>query len=265
MCMTYEEKMDRIKHYRPIDDAFFEVVAKDIYVSREILRTIMEKPKLNVKEVVVQSSERNLYGRSVRLDALCTLKKGVKANIEVQRANDDDHIRRVRFNASLVTVRESESSDRFKDIIELYVIFVTEYDLFKQGKTVYHIHKRVDETGKVINDGLHEIYVNAAIGDGSDTAALMKCFMSEYVDDPKFPALSKRVKILKDTETGRSEVISVMNDIEERAVKAERLRQIKILIGRGKTPEEIVELSDYSQKEVKEARQELLISLSQSA
>lgn len=116
MFMTDEEKLDRIKHYRPID-VFFEVVAKDIYVSREILRTIMEKPKLNVKEVVVQSSERNLYGRSVRLDALCTLKKGVKANIEVQRANDDDHIRRVRFNASLVTVRESESSDRFKDII----------------------------------------------------------------------------------------------------------------------------------------------------
>ena len=78
MCMTDEEKLDRIKHYRPID-VFFEVVAKDIYVSREILRTIMEKPKLNVKEVVVQSSERNLYGRSVRLDALCTLKKRHKS------------------------------------------------------------------------------------------------------------------------------------------------------------------------------------------
>ncbi len=41
---------------------------------------------------------RNLYGWSVRLDALCTFGNGEKANIEVQRADNDDHFRRVRFN-----------------------------------------------------------------------------------------------------------------------------------------------------------------------
>lgn len=37
---------------------------------------------LTVQEVIVQSSEKNLYGRSVRLDALCTLGSGKKARNE---------------------------------------------------------------------------------------------------------------------------------------------------------------------------------------
>jgi hypothetical protein len=41
--MNQKEKIEKIKEFRLIDDVFF------------------------------QSSERNIYGRSVRLDALCTL------------------------------------------------------------------------------------------------------------------------------------------------------------------------------------------------
>ena len=66
-----------------MDDVFFEVFAKDIPACQEILRTILEDDRLIVEEVIVQSSERNLYGRSVRLDALCTLGNGSKCNIEV--------------------------------------------------------------------------------------------------------------------------------------------------------------------------------------
>ena len=48
------------------------------------------------KRQIVQSSERNLYGRSVRLDALCILGNGKKCNVEVQRSNKDHHLKRVR-------------------------------------------------------------------------------------------------------------------------------------------------------------------------
>ena len=68
---TLEEKIEQVKNFRPIDDTFFEVLADDIGVCQEMLRIILEDEKLIVKDVIVQSSERNLYGRSVRLDALC--------------------------------------------------------------------------------------------------------------------------------------------------------------------------------------------------
>lgn len=89
--MTLEERIKKVQDLRPIDDAFFEVLADDKGVCQEMLRTIMEDDKLIVTDVIVQSSERNLYGRSVRLDALCTLGNGTKCNIEVQRSNNDNH------------------------------------------------------------------------------------------------------------------------------------------------------------------------------
>ena len=71
-----------------------------------MLRTILEEDELVVQDVITQNSEKNLYGRSVRLDALCTLGNGEKCNIEIQRSDNDDHLRRVRYNASSITLRD---------------------------------------------------------------------------------------------------------------------------------------------------------------
>lgn len=87
------------------DPRYIEVLASDPKICAEILRTILEDKELTVEDVIVQSSERNLYGRSVRLDALCTLGNGTKCNIEVQRSDNDNHLKRARFNASSITVK----------------------------------------------------------------------------------------------------------------------------------------------------------------
>lgn len=102
-----KEKLERVKELRPIDDVFFEVLAQNRSVCQEILRVILEDDKLIVEDVIVQYSNRNIYGRTVRLDALCTLRNGVKCNIEVQRSNNDNHLKRVRFNASSITCLNS--------------------------------------------------------------------------------------------------------------------------------------------------------------
>jgi hypothetical protein len=78
MELTAKEKMEKVRDFRPIDDVFFEVLAQNPKVCQEILRVILEDDALTVIDVVVQSDERNLYGRSVRLDALCVLGNGVK-------------------------------------------------------------------------------------------------------------------------------------------------------------------------------------------
>jgi len=80
--MNLQEKVKSVQEFRLMDDVFFEAFAKDIPACQEILRTILEDEQLSVHDVIVQSSERNLYGRSVRLDALCTLGNGSKCNID---------------------------------------------------------------------------------------------------------------------------------------------------------------------------------------
>ena len=167
--MTLEEKKEQVKNFRPIDDTFFEVLADDIGVCQEMLRIILEDEKLIVKDVIVQSSERNLYGRSVRLDALCILGNRKKCNVEVQRSNKDHHLKRVRFNASVITVRDSQTDDKFEETIDLIVVYISEFDIFKRGRVIYHVDSVIRETQERVDDGLERVFVNTVVKDGTTT------------------------------------------------------------------------------------------------
>jgi len=231
--MTIEEKIKMIQDMRPIDDIFFEVLAEDPEVCTEMLRTILEDKRLAVEDVVVQHSERNIYGRSVRLDALCTLGDGKKCNIEVQRSNNDNHLKRARYNASSITVHDSETGMAYEDILELYIVFISEFDFLKGGLTTYHIDKVIRENGQLVDDGLHEIFVNTTIDDGSDIADLMSCFVKKEVNNPKFPILSKKVAELKSTEGGVPAMSAIMEELLEKGKTEGKLMQLVELTQKG--------------------------------
>ena len=213
--LTIEEKKAKVKDLRPIDDVFFEVLAQNPEVMEEILRTIMEDNKLIVEDVIVQSDERNIYGRSVRLDALCLLGNGTRCNVEVQRSDNDDHFRRVRFNESSITVRDSQPGSDFRDIPDVIVVYISEFDIIGKGLTIYHVNKVIAETGQIIEDGTRYIYVNTVIDDGTDISCLMSCFTKKEFDNPKFPIFSKTVKYLKTTEGGLNSMCTVMKHYED--------------------------------------------------
>ena len=259
--MELWEKFEKVKDFRPIDDVFFEVLAQNISVCQEILRVILEDVNLTVEDVVVQCSERNLYGRSVRLDALCRLGNGVKCNIEVQRSNNDNHLKRARFNASSITVKESNPGENFEDIVELYIVYISEFDFLKGGKTIYHVDKVLRETGTVVNDGLHEIFVNTVIDDGTDIADLMACFVKKEVKNPKFPALSAEVSRLKETEGGAQSVCEVMEIYENiaanKAVKNANIQKVIRMLEKKYPKEEILDFG-FTEEEFLEAEKQLL-------
>lgn len=248
-----KEKIARIKEFRPIDDIFFELLARNREVCQEILQTIMEDKNLIVTDSIVQSSERNIYGRSVRLDAICTLGDGTLCNIEVQRSNNDDHLRRARYNASMITIKDSDVGKPFKNVKELYIVYISEFDIFKEGKTTYHLEKRIIETGTVVDDGLHEIFVNAAIDDKSDIAELMSCFLMKEVNSKKFPKLTEEVTKLKCTEGGLKSMCEVM----DKYIKEENIKKVQKMLLKGILKEDILEFG-FSEEEIKKAEEALL-------
>ena len=217
--MTLEEKKEQVKNFRPIDDTFFEVLADDIGVCQEMLRIILEDEKLIVKDVIVQSSERNLYGRSVRLDALCILGNGKKCNVEVQRSNKDHHLKRVRFNASVITVRDSQTDDKFEETIDLIVVYISEFDIFKRGRVIYHVDSVIRETQEKVDDGLERVFVNTTVKDGTTISEYMDCFLQKEIDNAKFPKLTNRVHYLKHEEGGVQKMCEVMEQYSKKAVK----------------------------------------------
>lgn len=208
VILDYYADIDRLKQFH--DVVFFEVLATDKLVCQEIIRTILQDDKIIVEEVIVQDSLKNIYGRSVRLDALCILGNGARCNVEVQRSDNDNHLKRARFNASSITVKDSVVGKKFEGIKDVIIIYISQFDFLGKGLCTYHIDKVIRETGDVVDDGLSEIFVNTAIDDKSDIAELMKCFLQQKVNNPKFPELTRKTEEIKETGRGASTMCNFM-------------------------------------------------------
>ena len=203
---SHSRTMEFVQKLRPIDNAFFPVLGQDPGVMEEILRVILNDDTLTVEKVIAEYTLPNLPGRGVRLDSFCETGDGHRINVEVQKADDDDHIRRCRYNAAGMTWKEAEKGTRFKDLPDVCVVYITEHDFLHGGRTVYHVDKILRENGSIIDDGSSVIYVNTAVNDGSAISDLMQCFMQKTVNDPRFPRLSERVHQYKNTEKGAAEM-----------------------------------------------------------
>ena len=181
----------------------FKKMAENKLFCQEILRAFMGDPGLIVLKTTPQSVLTNLYGRSVTLDAYCLLSNGRNVNIEVQNDQKDNHQKRVRYNGSLLTARITNPGATFEDVPDVCVIYITRFDIFKGGRPIYHIDRTVRETGKTVYNGFEEIYVNAAVNDGSDIAQLMDIFINDNAYSDKFPVTSSIKRLYKNTQGGK--------------------------------------------------------------
>ena len=200
---TKKERDEYLSGLNPIDDLMFRKMAEHKEFCEEILRIILGDNELIVTDNMQQFDLKNLQGRSVILDAKCITGDGRYINIEVQKANDDNHLKRVRYNASVLTANVTETGKQFEFVPDICIIFISAFDLFKGNLPLYHVVKTVKETGQVIEDGLTEIYVNAAVDDGSKLAKLMKVFTKNDVyDEADFPVTSEIKARFKKDEGG---------------------------------------------------------------
>ena len=244
------EAVEQAKQLNPIDDIFFNKMGESTEVCEEIISTILQYP-VKVLRVIPQNTIASLQGRSVRLDALadaipvfevkaelledCPLgEKGAKVNIEVQKNNDDDHQKRVLFNAAAVMLNETpKGTKKFRDVPDVIEIFISAFDVFGKEKMWYKIDRVISGTNDVVYNGMREYYVNAKVKDRStkklaDIADLMEIFVeSDRYDYEKFPKTSERKHQFKNTEEG----VKKMSDgiqalIDKKAEEAEQKTKV---------------------------------------
>ena len=204
-----------VAQLRAIDDIMFRKLCENIAFVEEILRVILEDDKITVVEVIPQDSIQNLRGRSVVLDAYCKLGNGSYCNVEVQRSDSNDHFRRVRYHAACITANVVDPGERFEQVDDLVVVYISEFDPFDEGRTVYHVRNMVEETGRAVLDGLREIYVNTKYNDGSEIAELMQCFLEPVVTNPKFPTLAKELQAEKGNVKGDESMCKLVEEYGE--------------------------------------------------
>ena len=107
----------------------------------------------------------------------------------------------MRYNGALLTTNLTNPSTKFAEIPDVIVVFISKFDVFKSSRPLYHIDRIIRETGKAVDNGFEEVYVNAEIDDDSDVARLMNVFNTDTAyDDENFPVTSAYKRRYKTTE-----------------------------------------------------------------
>lgn len=122
----------------------------------------------------------------------------------------------LKIRKATVTVNRSEPGDRFEHVQEVYIIYVSNFDVLQNGRTISHAEMICKETGESLQDGLHEIYVTTTGKEDNKIARLMKEFLNPDMNNPEFPKTSRRVQAMKHDP---KEVAIVCKAIEEYADK----------------------------------------------
>ena len=151
----------------------------------------------------------------------------------MQRSDSDDHFRRVRYHAACITANVVDPGEQFEQVDDLVVVYISEFDPFDEGRTVYHVRNMVEETGRAVLDGLREIYVNTKYNDGSEIAELMQCFLEPIVTNPKFPALAKELQAEKGNVKGDESMCKLVEEYGERQ-KAEGVLETLVSLAKKK-------------------------------
>ena len=97
---------------------------------------------------------------------------------------------------------------------DVVFVYISGFDPFDLGKSVYYIDRIVRGLGNVVYNGFEEVYVNAAVKDGTDVAALMKVFTEDAAYDDRFPITSEIKRRFKLTEEGRQEMTAELESLK---------------------------------------------------
>jgi hypothetical protein len=181
------------------DDLLRLVFDGNIPATELLLKIILQRDDIRVISVVGQRELENPLtdGRNIRVDILAADSTGRQFNIEIQKKKDGAHFRRARFHSSALDARMLKASQKFHEIQDSYVIFITEKDVIGAGLPLYHMERVIEETGEFVGDGSHIVYVNGSYKGDDPIGRLVHDFRCKDPDDMYYEELSRGVQHFK--------------------------------------------------------------------
>ena len=254
-----KEIKETAANLRIIDDALFRLMGEKPGVCEEILRTLLDMPHLQVVKVSVQSVVQS-FQREITLDALCMTQDGRYCNVEVQKGNSNDDIRRTRFHAAALTAKYTPKGADFKNVPDVTIVYISEYDVLKNNQTVTHVTRclKNDEGYVPVKDGEDIIFANTCVNDGSDKSELLQLMLNkEAFYNEKFPKISNAISYFKGTEGGQSEMCKIVEDYAKEYAKSsiqEAIEAKKLAEEAKKNAEEEKRKADEAKKNAEEEK-----------
>lgn len=161
-----EEHIDRAMTFRPIDDPCGSVFFQDIGCTQLLLREVMEKPDMVIKEMAPQFVLPNLFGRGGQLDVVAFDTASGAYNLEFQTDKEGAVLDRAFFNYALLSRHLIDKGTEFKDFPCTNIVFVQEDDYFHANQAMAKVKFVLDGNPPVaLKSKLDIIYVNTNVKD----------------------------------------------------------------------------------------------------
>ena len=182
IIVDINELKEYLKNATLFSDKFFRFFLqnKTFKPAEFLIRKFLNNDSIFVRNMEIQKDIDNIGGRGIRLDFYCeeigeTGEVIKRFNIEIQRTSEGAISVRARFYSSSIDSNSLKAGDKFNQLSETYVIFITETDIFEQNQALYKIQRYIEYTdrqGNIIdlkpfNDGSYIIYVNGEYKDTS--------------------------------------------------------------------------------------------------
>ena len=209
----YERYKEKIKNYTIMDDIFMRNVLKEQGCTEYILQVIMNQKDLQVLEQTLQKDYKNLQERSAILDCVARDERARQFNVEIQGDNEGASPERARYHSCLLDMNILSPREPFTGLPETYIIFITRNDVLGYNRIICHITRKVEEEGKDFGDGSHIIYVNSKKREDTELGKLMHDLHCKESGEMHSKILASRVRELKETEKGVSEMCRDMEEI----------------------------------------------------
>ncbi len=122
--------------------------------------------------------------------------------------------KRARYHSGLVDMNTLNPGEDFEELPESHVIFITPEDVLGDDLPIYHIGRRIEETGAEFGDESHITYVNGGRREeDTELGRLMEDFHCRDPKDIHSEILAERVRELKETQEGVEYMCKEMDKI----------------------------------------------------
>ncbi|MDO4921590.1 MAG: Rpn family recombination-promoting nuclease/putative transposase [Phascolarctobacterium sp.] len=207
----------KIKTMNLFHNTFISVVFKDEGACLHLIRVLMNNPTLKIIQFRSQNNIPQLISHGAQLDVIAEDENGKIYEIEIQRLEEVAPARRMRFYASVIDSELLRKGVNYNQLPEVYLFYITREDIWAQGQTIYEVRQILSSANCNLpyDNGLHTIFINAEINDGSKIAQLMQYFKTAKAGDFSQGALSDYINLLKSPEGGRKIMDEFMKEFAE--------------------------------------------------
>ena len=163
------------------------------------------------------------------MDILAKDSTGRHYNVAVQQKSEGAHIRRARFNSSMMDSRMLKAGQEFSELQDSYMVFIIRTDILGHGIPIYTINRYFEEIDDIFDDGSHIVYVNGNYRGDDTVGRLMHDFGCKEAKDMYYPELAKGVKHFKE-EGGRERMCEAVEKYADRKMLDKQIELIKNLM-----------------------------------